>query len=162
MEIPIEGQKVLVKFHFTNPKLIPQEIRFVERREKAIEEKHGVEAGKMGISFGAQRKKRYDTGKYQQFNDVDMTPLWEQLKKSCHFEDIHCFFQKRSKGMKKKVIVVTFTKGKGGDIKASLVEEIERNFVHKVKWSLVHRWINDKGLYILTTLNCLGRQPQSL
>jgi len=161
-EMP-EITKVLVKLFFTNAKLIPDGIRMIPRREGKIETKHGMEAKKLGIPKGAQRKGRYDTGKDEELHDVDLAPRWKQLKDNFQITDIHCFLRAGNMYTEKPVIVVNFTedvKEFPGDnkasVKKSLIEVIEKNFVHGSKWGVVHQQINPNGIQ---TLNCSVRKP---
>jgi len=167
LEIPIEGKKVLVKFYFTNMKLIPQGLRLVKRHEEAIETKRLMEGKKLGLpNYGYEtiRPGRVDTGaqQYRKFQNVDFASTWEQLRKQYTTIDAHCFLQEQSTGMKKPVVIVNFAKSKDfpGQIppKASLIAAIEQNLVHGSTWGVVHHYTNPNGVI---TINCLQRQPKS-
>lgn len=144
-------------------KLIPPGIRLVPRQEEAIETKHLLEGKKLGLpNYGYEtiRPGRVDTGKHQEFRNVDLAPIWEQIKQQYHLGDAHCFLQERSTGMKKPVIVVTFLKEKAHQLppKAALIAAIEQTFVYGSTWGIVHHWTNLNGTI---TINCLKRQPKS-
>lgn len=163
LSLPIVGEKILVKFHFTNQNIIPSGIRLVPRIEESIETKHLAEGQRQGLpnaGWEAKRPDRVDTGKHQEFRNVDVASTWEQLKKDYQITDAHCFSQERSTGMKKPVIVVTFSKNQATNIKPkeSLIQAIETTFVKGSTWGVVHHWINPNDT---TTINCLQRQPKS-
>jgi len=147
-----------VKFYFTNEKLIPGGIKLVPRAEKLIELKHirqgGVEA------MEKFRKGRVDTAsKCEKFRNIDLKNIWENLSQNFKISDIHIFFQQRSNGMKKNVIVVTFQKTDNRRrVKKSLIDEIQKNFVYHGTWGLIYYWENPNGV---NTLNCLKRQPRT-
>lgn len=161
MEIPIApAQKVLVKFHFTNQKLIPSGLRLVRRWETEIETKHLLEGKKIGLpqaGWEAKRPERVDTGEHRQFQNVNFAPVWEQLKQQYPIVDAHCFLQERSTGMQKPVIVITFAKDqKTIPPKGEVVRTVEETFVRQSRWGIIHHWINPNGVI---TINCLQRQP---
>jgi hypothetical protein len=159
--IPIEAQKVLVKFYFTNRKLLPNGIFLKPRWEKELEIRHWEEGKKLGLPAGGAgrvRNHHVDTGQHQQFENVDLCPIWEELKQKYIVTDIHAYLQEHSDGMKKPVVVVTFTReGKplSGRLKQVFMET-EKTFVHGSTWGRVHHWTNPNGVI---TINCLRRQP---
>jgi len=165
--LPIEGEKVLVKFYFTNQNLIPIGIRLVQRHEKTIETKHlrdGQKSGLPNAGWESARPERIDTGQHREFQNVDIVPTWNQLKQGHQIGDIHLFLQERSEGMKKPVVVVSFAKdplsagGLSQTAKPRIIAEIEKTFVQGSTWGTIHHWTNPDGT---VTINCRGRQPRS-
>lgn len=154
------NKKVLVKFAFTNHGLIPRGINLVFRQEGRIENKHGKEAKELGINQEEERRDRWDTGQHEKFDNILIIPIWNALKGRYKIGDIHYFYQTRSTGMKKPVVVVTFCEKVGekerAKVRKETVEDIEKNFVFHGRWRTVHKWKNPNGI---TTWNCLGRQP---
>lgn len=156
-----------MKFYFTNQNLIPSGIRLVQRKEETIETKHLMKGQKSGLpnaGWESARPERIDTGQHREFKNVDIAATWEELKRRCQIGDIHCFFQERSEGMKKPVVVVSFAKdaksaeGLSQTVKSRVITEIERTFVKGSTWSTIHHWTNPDRT---VTINCRGRQPRS-
>jgi hypothetical protein len=153
---------VLVKFYFTNIRLLPRGILLKPRREEDLEKKHRREGEQLGIPRGGlslTRPGRVDTGRHEEYKNVDIFPLWKKLKESHVITDVHCFFQKRSEGMKKFVVVVNLVpRGKVvAGRKMVVVEELENNLIRGSIWGIVHIWTNPNGVL---TVNCLQRQPR--
>jgi hypothetical protein len=163
---PLTGSKLVVKFYFTNHKLVPANVRLVLRREDALETKHLQQGQQLGLQDGgyeAERRDRVDTGRHEQINEVDLFDFWETAKKNFQIVDVHIFWQsQQGTGMKKPVLTITFVpegSGQQPDKKIpDLIEQIEKNFIRNVTWGIVHLWTNPNGT---VTLNCLRRQPQT-
>lgn len=156
--IDFSAEKILVKFYFTNRrKLIPKGISLKERHENQIEIKHLKQGGVE--SMERYRKGRVDTAKkHQQIENVDIETFWNKLSKKFTASNVHIFFQKRSNGMKKPVVVITFEKNPKNNHrpKKSVMEQITKNFVRHGTWGMIHYWQNPNGI---DTVNCLKRQP---
>lgn len=161
-EVTLEKKQILVKFYFTNHKLLPTGIILKPRREAGIEAKHWMEGKKLGMpqgGLGTERRDRVDTGKSQQFTNVGLSLLWKRLMAQYVPTDIHAFFQEQSNGMKKPVVVVTFSEAGEKDKRIMrLIEQIEANFINHGTWGTVHYWQNPPGKP--NTLNCMHRQPR--
>jgi len=159
--IDFTAEKILVKFYFTNRKLIPKGISLKERHEDLIEIKHLKQHLKQGgiESMEKYRKGRVDTAKkHREITNVDIRNVWNKLTRSFKATNAHIFYQKRSNGMKKPVVVITFEKSPKNNYgpKKNVIEQIERNFVTHGTWGIVHYWQN---LNQTDTVNCLKRQP---
>ncbi len=158
--VDFEAKKILVKFYFTNKKLIPSGISLKPRYEKELELKHLKQGGIK--SMEAFRKGRVDTAKkHQKLVDVNISAFWnELLERKFEISNIHLFFQERSNGMMKPVVVVTFEnnpKPKNNyRVKKTILEQIQKNFVSHGSWGVIHYWENPNRI---NTVNCLKRQP---
>lgn len=156
--IDFKGKKILVKFYFTNRKLIPSGIHLKPRHENEIELKHLKSGGLK--SMETFRKGRVDTAKkHEKLENVNISNCWNELeRKKFKITNIHLFFQQRSNGMKKPVVVVTFENNPKNSYRAkkSVLKQIENNFVHHGSWGIIHYWENPNRI---NTVNCLKRQP---
>lgn len=153
---------MLVKFYFTNRKLLPPGIILKPRREE-LEIKHWREGKQLGLPAGGAgrvRNHHVDTGEHKEFREVDLLPIWEYLKKGYTVTNIHAYLQEHSDGMKKAVVVITFsTQGKSflSGRQKQVFAQIEQTFVQASTWGIVHHWTNPNGII---TINCLRRQPR--
>ncbi|XOB40527.1 MAG: hypothetical protein ACKKMR_00745 [Candidatus Nealsonbacteria bacterium] len=156
-KVDFGAKKILVKFFFTNRKLIPKGISLKERHENQIETKHLKQGGVEAME--RYRRGRVDTAKkHQQIENVDIRNFWKKISEKFGTTNTHIFYQKRSNGMKKPVVVITFEKNPENSRRAKkpVIEQIVKNFVKHGTWGIVHYWQNPNGT---DTVNCLKRQP---